>query len=333
MKTLRYIFAAACAACLVSSCDLMDFGKEQDPVRYGYGDAVIGFKSAEYTFKESAGLVRIPFDITGSPKIYPITFDVKATKGVSDLELDDFIYFTQTEGLQCKGAKVDATSDELATVYVEFQITDDFEINENRTFTIALANVQGAELGDITSTTVIIKDNDNNPYEKLWGEWEFNGVNSDGVLEKYPFSINGGWTAEEEDANADKKLVCWGLLFQKINSDVDPSHWMAWYIDYDAENETLEIESGTVLCESKYLSVGIAYTACVVGTFDHIPAYGTGEEYSPSFKIKIPGTWSKDMNTMTFDPNYCFQAAVVNDSKYLGYLETWSNIVLKRVVK
>lgn len=334
MKTSRYIsvLAAVCALGFASSCDIMDFDSEN--TKYGHGDAVVGFASDNYTFKESAGMVRIPLQITGSPKEFPFTFDIKCDNYVPANEgevIGDVVLFTQTEGFQFNGAVADGATSP-ANVYIEFKITDDVVINENRSFTISLENVKGAELSEITTTTVTIKDNDNNPYEKLWGEFTFNGTNiSSGAAETFDISINGGWSIEEEDANDDNKLVVWGFYYKMdaTSAGYDPGHFGQWFIDYDGENETLAIEVGNKVIDYGLLGfngLGASEYAIFSASLDM-----TNPNADFSERVKIPGTWSKDFNTITFEPTLALCGLIYGDGAWTEYYwKGWSNIVLTR---
>ena len=177
MKTLKYIALAAVSALMLASCDNTEEGA---------GDAVIGFAKDAYSFKESAGLVRIPMVVEGEAKTWPISFDVKAEISVSDeSDIEKIIHFTQNTGLKYAG-------NPDAPAYVEFSVIDNPEINENRTVKFTLENVNGAAVGT-GSTVVEIADNDNNPYDRLMGTWSLSATSlSDGSTTSFDVIITGG---------------------------------------------------------------------------------------------------------------------------------------------
>lgn len=302
MKIFKNIILAAglvVASFGVSSCDLGLFGPE---VKHGEGDAVVGFASPTYTFKESAGIVRVPVAITGTPDTYPSTFDVtaEAIDLVNLNYLGDLVLFTQTTNFKDNGN---------GTIYVEFKIKDDTEINEDRSFKLKLTNVQGATLSEVAETVIIIKDNDNNPYEKLWGDWVFHATKSSGAAAEFTVNISGGFTEEEVEANADKVLVCWGLEGYQWDGGIP-----VWYMSYDADAERLAIQAGKKICEPGDIDWGLGGNQYAVSAYWDMAA-GTVSE-----TVDIPGSWSKDLNTITFDPAAGLTFKIYNDSGWTEYV-------------
>ena len=233
MKIFRYsLFVAALLgmAGLMNSCNDDDSGN-------GAGDATIGFAKSTYTYKESAGLVKLPVAFTGEPKSYPITFNVSAEIAGTDVKLEEVAHFTQLEGLRYVG-------NEKAPAYIEFELFDNTEINEPRFITLTITSASGAVIENGT-TTIEVADNDNNPYEKLWGNWTFTGNSiSDGTPQTFDVNISGGFTEEDVAKNADKVLVCWGFAGYKETVATTPANQPVWYINYDADAGTLSIAVG-----------------------------------------------------------------------------------------
>lgn len=248
----------------------------------GAGDATIGFAKELYTFKESAGLQRIPVAFTGEPKHYPITFDVavEVTTGDADDTIDTLMHFTQTTGLKNAGIKD-------ATVYIEFTVKDNQYINDPRQATLTIVNVQGAELAT-ASTVIEIADNDNNPYERLWGDWVLSGTSPYNGPTSFPVNISGGFTEKEQTENADKTLVCWGFLGYQWSEDNTP----VWYMSYDADQKKLTITAGSTMAYD--INFGLPELCDA-----HLGVV------SPEGKMSATGSvtasWSDDCNTITFD--------------------------------
>ena len=163
MKFSRNILIAASALVLActTACNNTPEGK---------GDATIGFASESYMYKETAGLVKLPIQFTGEPKTYPITFDIVATVQGSEDEVETLLHFTQTKGLKYAGL-------EGVPAFVEFTIYDNREINDSKFVELSIENVKGATLQGSGKTVIEIADNDNNPYERLWGNWTLKGSN------------------------------------------------------------------------------------------------------------------------------------------------------------
>lgn len=308
MKTLKYIALAAVSTLMLASCD--------NKTEEGAGDAVIGFAKDAYTFKESAGLVRIPMSVEGEAKYWPICFDIKAEISVSDEpEIENIIHFTQATGLKYAG-------NPDAPAYVEFSVIDNMEINENRTVKLTIENVKGATVGT-GSTVVEIADNDNNPYDRLMGEWTFEGTSiySNGYSGPQNVTIIGGFTEEEAAANADKTLVCIGFLNKQY-----PQYQMpVWYLDYNAEAGYLKLRANALMVPAGYFDFGVGED-CAVYTWPIL----AGAEDTAS-EGDVYATWSDDCNTITFDQGAGFGGAVIGESgKVYGDWDTFVNITMTR---
>ena len=309
MKSLKYILMTVLLSVALASC-------EDSKGPEGAGDATIGFAKELYTFKESAGLQRIPVAFTGEPKHYPITFDVavEVTTGDADDTIDTLMHFTQTTGLKNAGIKD-------ATVYIEFTVKDNQYINDPRQATLTIVNVQGAELAT-ASTVIEIADNDNNPYERLWGNWVLTSA-TQGSCE---VNISGGFTDKDISDNADKLLVCWGWngYREDVTGYTTPDHQPVWYLKYDAEKQTLTTVPEALLANIFNFNLGEdAEVKMLTGTLQD------GKVVTST--TPVTATWSQDMNTITFDSNYLLVGGVYGVSgKYYGYWNAYDKVVLTR---
>ena len=295
MKTLKYIALAAVSTLMLASCD--------NKTEEGAGDAVIGFAKDAYTFKESAGLVRIPMSVEGEAKYWPICFDIKAEISVSDEpEIENIIHFTQATGLKYAG-------NPDAPAYVEFSVIDNLEINDNRTVKLTIENVKGATVGT-GSTVVEIADNDNNPYDRLMGDWVLNGTSiwgEDGYSGPQAVRIIGGFTDEEVAANADKTLVCVGFI--NIGTQYIDYRIPVWYLDYYAEEGYLKLRPNTVM-----VPLGMfGFNSIDEDVTVYMWPFVSGAEAATA-EGDVYATWSDDCNTITFDPGAGFGAELIGES-------------------
>ena len=64
------------------------------------------------------------------------------------------------------------------TMNFEFKTVDDKLVNDDRSFDVEIADVEGASIGENKRLTVTIKDNDSSFYETLSGTWIFTGTAS-----------------------------------------------------------------------------------------------------------------------------------------------------------
>lgn len=302
MKSLKYIAMIAFAAGALASCDST---KTPD----GVGDATIGFAQELYTFKESAGLLRIPVAFTGEPKQYPITFDVVAEVDGNEFKVEELLHFTQTEGLKYAG-------NEDAPAYIEFQVYDNQEINDSRFVNLTITNVKGATLAGTGKTSVEIADNDNNPYEKLMGNWVLSGTSPfDGSLAKTKVNISGGFSADEESVNFEKTLVCWGFAGTQGEVNGDPAKQPVWYLSYNAEDKLLTLMTGELMANA--FTFGIADKEEVKMAALYYTEDGS-LVYSLDYK-GVTATWSEDMNTITFAQGTGLYAPIFGNGEDTGY--------------
>lgn len=312
MKLLKNIALALSLGLVLASCE---------ETQKGAGDATIGFANSTYKYKESAGLVKIPVVFTGEPKEYPITFSVSVASDDPGISLDTLVHFTQTEKLKNSGVD--------APIYVEFQIFDNDYINDSRFMTLTLTDINGATATN-ASTKVEIADNDNNPYEKLWGNWTLTGYKvSDNSSASWDVNISGGFTEEEVEANADKVLVCWGFngYQEDVTGKAEPGHQPVWYMDYDESTRSLSVQVGTMLANIFNFSID-GYSSFELKTASLLM---TDENADFSERVQIPATFSEDLNTITFNPNYALAAVIYGDGAYTNYY--WAGfhtVVMKR---
>lgn len=307
------IASSALVLALAVSC-------EREP--QGKGDATIGFAKETYVYKESAGLVKIPIQFTGEPKTYPITFDIVAEVEGTEFEVEDLVHFTQTKGLKYAGI-------ENVSAYLEFQVFDNQEINESRFINISIENVSGATLAGTGKAVIELADNDNNPYERLMGNWVFSAKKlSDDSAASFEVNISGGFSADEESVNYEKTLVCWGFNGYKEDlsgSSYVPDHQPLWYMAYNADEETLAVLPDKLLANIFNFSLE-GYKSFELKSVT-IP---DGDE-DFSFTERIYATWSDDMNTITFKEGDAFGAYIFGDGQDTGYYWTgFYDIVMTR---
>ena len=314
MKSFKYLAMIAFAAGVLVSCD-------ETKTPDGAGDATIGFAQEVYTFKESAGLLRIPVAFTGEPKQYPITFDVVAEVDGTEFEVEDLLHFTQTEGLKYAG-------NEDAPAYIEFQVYDNQEINDSRFVNLTITNVKGAVLAGTGKTSIEIADNDNNPYERLWGNWVLSGTSPfTGATASTEVNISGGFSADEEAVNFEKTLVCWGMAGTQSEVKGDPVKQPVWYLAYNAEDKTLTLQSGKLMANA--FSFGIGNNEEVYAAALYVNEEGK-LVYSMDYN-GVTATWSDDMNTITFANNTGIYAAIYADGEDTGYgWDGYLNVTMTR---
>lgn len=259
---------------------------------------------SEITVKENAGIFSVPVKVTGDANgPVKITVKVEATGINPALPFEDnngtwsghYIVTSET---------VNIPADDK-TAKIEVSTVDDLEENEDRTFVVTIVSAEGATIGNVASTIVTIKDNDSVPYEKVQGAWKFNFIDLDGKPATWNVNILG---YSEEESEYGKILDLEGLIISGTyltlhfyNDEATNESWVEMHLPepivlYDAENYVWVI-NGMSLAE------GV-----------------------------IRGTFSEDLQTISFDPEsmMVFYVAAPDFSSWLGIYDTASEISMTR---
>lgn len=265
----------------------------------GAGDITIGFAKDSYRIKEGAGLTKIQIEVSGEAESYPVTFDIQA-KVTSDetLQVNDIIHFTQSEGFKIAGK-------DLAPVYVEFTVKDDDIIADSRFIELSIVNVKGASVATSTAT-LEIRDNDNNPYDKLMGDWTAHAKDHTGAAQTFPVNISGGFNDSDIANNEGRVLVCWGFGPYQRESSRAPEKQPVWYMDYDEDNRLLKVQNN-VLMANMFQFSDLDFE-CIIRCCGVEPS---GDGLAINMLTPLEGTWSSDFNTITFQQGgYGLTAAI-----------------------
>ena len=313
MNKLRHI--SVIAALLTAAAAMVSCSEEKK----GAGDITIGFAQDTYKFKEGAGLSKIQIDVTGEAETYPVTFDVEAKIVSSEqVEVNDVIHFTQSKGLKIKGK-------DLAPVYLEFTVKDNDIINETRQVELTITNEKGAKVSN-AKTVFEIRDNDNNPYDKLMGDWTASATDYSGAKVTFPVNISGGFTESDINNNEGRVLVCWGFgSYQREFPTSNPPKQPVWYMDFDEDAHALYVQTNKVMAnvfQFSDISYDVIIRCCTI-----LPGN------SLSLQTPLEGSWSSDMNTITFQSGgYGLTAAIfTTDGEYTDTVwMIFTDIVLTR---
>lgn len=309
MKLFRYVIIIAAAVSVFASC-----GEGAK----GAGDATIGFEQASYVYRESDGLIRIPVKFTGEPSKYPITFNIVATVdpgkgmvGEQSVTVDQVAHFIQLNGFRYAG-------NPDGPVFIEVKLENDDVINDSRFLTLSVASVSGAEIVN-GETTIEIRDNDSNPYDRLQGKWGMYCVDWDDNTTKGPFDIYvmDGFTEEEAQKNRDEnRLLCYGFGgFSNSPAGVP----FVWYLDYNYNADTdigvLSLATGNAIIDADedLFGINLKPTAVIFGTMP----FNT-QTQDIDFET-IYAQWSEDYRIITFDPEIVLVPLLFSNGAYTGY--------------
>lgn len=185
------ILGIACAFAMIS-CD----SSSQDKINTK--PATVSFKSDTIFVKENKGLFDIPLEISGERdgmiKVKIVTIANENCK-------EDVNFIITSKEINISESK--------NTVNIECNTVDDKTINDDRTFIIKIADVNGATINDAASSIVIkILDNDNTPYDRMAGKWTITA--NDNLMDGIPEYT---WNVTIETVDIDDSLNYGTLLY------------------------------------------------------------------------------------------------------------------------
>ena len=164
MKFIKSLILLAAAVPFFASCEDDDVNSAQ---------CTLGFASSTVEISEaSSGYLQIPINVTGK-RNGPIHVTIEATPAGQNgaVEGENYIITDKTLNLN-------ADTLSTGTINVEVKIINDNEINDDRSFNLTIASVEGAEVSTQTTQVTII-DDDKDPYFNFFGTWYFNATGSD----------------------------------------------------------------------------------------------------------------------------------------------------------
>lgn len=221
MKLFK-IFTIAIAALSVTACS------DDDKMTWNTdSDVTVEMGEASFSTKEGRGMVSIPLKVTGERNgSVKVTLDV-----VSDTENpakdEENLYLT---------TKSIVIFPEDDTYDVEVTIVDDKVMNEPRFCDIVIASVEGATIGAQGYTTIEIKDNDTEPYDRAAGPWILEVIDYSGTpARKYVDFV----TYDEGKAGYEKYYKMTGIFDNNF-----------YRVNYSGDKEN-EIFSISVNCSTK----------------------------------------------------------------------------------
>lgn len=290
------IFALLLAAAAFAGCSKED-------ISWNSSDATVGMGQAELVVKENKGMVNVPLVVDGELN-GPVEVTVEVAEVGENPAMEDVHYIVTSKSY--------VIAEDATEGKIEFKTIDDPDINEARTFVITIKNVKGAKVSEAASTTVTLKDNDSQFYEKLQGKWKM--TSSAGT---WNINIIG---AEEGQDGYNEVFQVTGIMGYDWTS-------MTMFYSYDVATKTgyVYIPFGYIFAQGVNFGLG--------GTQD--VATGTvvkgddGKNYM-SFDGGILGTWNEDFTEITFEDKLLY-GFLLNNGAPNGY--TWFNCSGIKMVK
>ena len=289
---LYKLSAFVLATAIFASCS-------EEELSWNSSAATVSMEQAELVYKENKGMVNVPIVVDGELN-GPVEVTVEVAEVGENPAMEDVHYIVTSKTVLIPA---DATSGKI-----EFKTVDDADINEARTFVINIKSVNGATVGETASTTVTLKDNDSQFYEKLQGRWKM--TSSAGT---WNINIIG---AEEGEEGYNEVFQVTGIMGYDWTS-------MTMFYNYDVATKTgyVYIPFGYIFAEGvDFGSPGV----CDVAT-------GTVVDGYINFDGGLVGTWNEDFTEITFEENKIMYGFLVSNGAPNGY--TWFNCLNIKMAK
>lgn len=317
MKCIK-LFAVALGLVVFSSC-----GDDKD---YNtVSDVTVEMGQTEVAVKEHKGIFNVPIKVSGDPN-----GEIKVKVKVEGTGSNPATPFENHNGTWSGNYIISSETLIIpkgeTLVNVEISPVDDRIENEDRTFIVTIESVEGARIGALNSTLVVLKDNDSIPYERFPGDWTMTYRDFANVESSMKVSIEG--------YDEDSKRYGVGLMLKGMWKDITTDGSTAQLVFvYDEESGEQHIEFvipqtiGTYTTEPQY-DIWLVPTERFGG--------GEGEFNMFLSTTTLIGTISDDINTITFDEMLGFSWYLAdpnsfNDQPELPLIQTATNIVLTRI--
>lgn len=191
---------------------------DDDVKKNSAADVTVSMGTATISPRESAGIVSLPIKVEG-PTNGMVTLTVETREVGSNPAVENTNYYVTTKKINITGSEG----------YVELEMVDDDEINDPRSFEVTIVKVEHAKLNEAAKTTsVVIRDNDHEPYDRLQGTWTLTYKNYDGAVQRQKVTITGADDPSEYIYN--KLLYVEGMLLDKSKAHLS--------FNFDTANNT-----------------------------------------------------------------------------------------------
>jgi hypothetical protein len=301
-----FVYLMLCATVLFFSCsDDEDLNK---------GDAVVSMKQAEFSIKESKGVINIPLMVTGEQN-GPIRIEVDVVS-VDDDCVEDKHYLVTSKHIIIPESKTEGK--------VEIKAVDDHEINADRVFEVQIKSVKGAKIDDVNSKTLVtLLDNDNMPYDRMGGTWT---VYATEMFNNGPYTWNPELVVYDEETEEYGKEFIMGPWVDAAGNPLDIETFripVEFSYNETTANATVSIRLGTVMAEGLDFDSSADKSdedsqSCtiVLGTLSNVGISESG---------KITGAVSEDFTRINFNASL-LGTIYTKSGKMLGQYFVFDNI-------
>lgn len=191
---------------------------DDDVKKNSAADVTVSMGEATISPRESAGIVSLPIKVEG-PTNGMVSVTVETREVGSNPAVENTHYYVTTKKINITGSEG----------YVELEMVDNEEINDPRTFEVTIVKVEHAKLNEAAKTTTVeIRDNDHEPYDRLQGTWTMTYKDYNGAVQTQKVTITGADDPSEYIYN--KLLYVEDILLEKSKAQLS--------FNYDSANNT-----------------------------------------------------------------------------------------------
>lgn len=276
-KKLSYTILAIAAV-------LMFFTSCQKDENWNSTDAVVNMGKATYNVKESKGLFSVPVAVTGEQNgDIEVTVEVVANDPKC---VEDTHYIVTSKKVIIPASKKE--------VNIEVKAIDDRIINEDRSFTIKIANAKGAKIGTETTTLVTLMDNDDIPYDRMDGIWIVT-ANENGQTVSWETKLSTIVDEDEEGYGTQITMSPWMVNGQEVYDIIS----LNLKFSYNTSSQTASVEFllGDVMAEELDFRQKEEETNLASCTLRSATTTATGYKTNGS----ITGAVNEDFTKITLD--------------------------------
>lgn len=268
MKFNKILSLAFLSLGLLTACSDDDFNTA--------GDVTISMKDATIEQRESNSFVKIPIKVNGKAngdiRVWLEVVD-QTTEYPTAKEDEDYI-------ITSKCLNIPAGVNEVA---VEFRpIWKRGTIDDTKAFAIKITKVEGAKLGTLEETNIVMLDVDNIPYFKLMGPWTLTATDGEDI---YSYTIDMQEPPEGDPYHGKDKVLYAKGIFPEVFGGTSDVYLPILCLYNEA---TGEVDLSVTLGEKLYPDDSYGYT------------FVDGLYPSHSLAGSIPVTTNDDLTELLF---------------------------------
>lgn len=278
---------------------------DDDVKKNSAADVTVSMGTATISPRESAGIVSLPIKVEG-PTNGMVSVTVETREVGSNPAVENTHYYVTTKKINITGSEG----------YVELEMVDNEEINDPRTFEVTIVKVEHAKLNEAAKTTTVeIRDNDHEPYDRLQGTWTMTYKDYNGAVQTQKVTITGADDPSEYIYN--KLLYVEDILQEKSKAQLS--------FNYDSANNTCYVSFTNFMKYNWYTGLELQGISKPV---DILLGRLEGNNISQS---PVEGEVQDDFKTIKFESGATIGFIFTNpDTGGLSLIETMSDIVLTK---